>query len=106
MKSEEIITKIQDDINRFIKYHVDSEEERKILGNIFDDVEKLREKEILYIIPLPFLITTDSKQQYLTFKDNTWFASRKDRNLKQVWNERELRTIPKEYLKYAIEIEE
>lgn len=46
MDREEIITKIQDDINKFYKsYDSVGEDERELLAEIFDDVEKLRDAE-------------------------------------------------------------
>ena len=48
----------------------------------------------LYEIKLPWLITTDGEQQYLSTNKDTepisYFASRKDKNLKQTFTKREL----------------
>lgn len=44
MNRQEIITKIQNDINKFFKsYESIGEDERELLNEIFDDVEKLRQ---------------------------------------------------------------
>lgn len=44
MRRDEIVTKIQNDINRFYAaYDSVGEDERELLGEMFDDVEKLRE---------------------------------------------------------------
>ncbi|MDO4778525.1 MAG: hypothetical protein Q4A42_03105 [Tissierellia bacterium] len=46
MNREEIVTKIQNDINKFYKAYEDiGEDERELLSEIFDDVEKLRDAE-------------------------------------------------------------
>lgn len=66
-----------------------------------------RKSEIRYIIPLPGLKTTDGKQQYLSHKDGTFFASRRDRNLRQTWKKQHLANyIPEEYAQYAVEYNE
>ncbi|MBS4881917.1 MAG: hypothetical protein KHZ82_02505 [Peptoniphilus harei] len=66
---------------------------------------KDREDEKRYIIPLPHLVTTDGEQQYLTHQ-NGFFACRRDKNLRQTWKEKDLKHIPEEYRKYAVEVEE
>ena len=55
-----------------------------------------------FIIPLPYLETTDGEQQYLTYKDGTHFASRRKEDLQQTFSKKELETIPEEYKKYAV----
>lgn len=62
-----------------------------------------RQEEKRYIVPLPHLITSNGEQQYLSNKGGTWFASRKDENLRQTWKEEHLSYIPEEYRKYAVE---
>lgn len=62
-----------------------------------------REGEGRFIIPLPNLKTTDGEQQYLT-QNGSFFASRRDNELKQIWAEKDLKYIPEEYKKYAIDI--
>ena len=62
-----------------------------------------REGEKRYIIPLPHLVTTDGEQQYLTH-NGSFFASRRDQELRQTWKEEHLKYIPEEYRKYAVEV--
>ena len=64
-----------------------------------------REKEKRYIVPLPHLVTTDGEQQYLTH-NGSFFASRRDKKLRQTWKEEHLKYVPEEYRKYAVEVEE
>ena len=63
----------------------------------------------LYEIELPWLITADGEQQYLsTTKDKepiSYFASRKDKNLKQTFTKRELDYhVPQCYQQFAREV--
>lgn len=62
-------------------------------------------QEERYIIPLPHLVTTDGEQQYLTH-NGSFFASRRDKKLRQTWKEEHLKYVPEEYRKYAVEVEE
>ena len=62
-----------------------------------------REEEKRYIIPLPHLVTTDGEQQYLTH-NGSFFASRRDKELRQTWREEHLKYVPEEYRKYAVEV--
>lgn len=64
-----------------------------------------RKYEKRYIIPLPGLITTDGEQQYLT-KNETFFASRRNKSLMQTWEKEHLKFVPEIYRKYAVELEE
>lgn len=57
-----------------------------------------------FIVPLPGLITTDGKQQYLTNKGGTWFASRRDGNLRQTWKWEHLDYIPEVYRQFAVDL--
>lgn len=57
-----------------------------------------------FIVPLPGLITTDGKQQYLTNKGGTWFASRRDGNLRQTWKWEHLDYIPEVYKPFAVDL--
>lgn len=66
---------------------------------------KDREDEKRYIVPLPYLVTSDGKQQFLTHK-GSFFASRRDKTLRQTWKEKDLIHIPEEYRKFAVEIVE
>ena len=63
-----------------------------------------REEEKRFIIPLPGLVTTDGKQQYLS-QDYNFFASRRDRTLKQTWKEEDLKFVPEIYRQFAMEFE-
>lgn len=67
--------------------------------------DRKSEDEKRYIIPLPHLVTTDGEQQYLTH-NGSFFASRRDKELRQTWKEEHLKYIPEEYRKYAVEVEE
>lgn len=58
-----------------------------------------------FIIPLPGLVTTDGEQQYLT-KNGSFFASRRDKRLRQTWKEEHLKSVPYEYRQFAIEFDE
>lgn len=64
-----------------------------------------REEEKRFIVPLPGLVTTDGKQQYLSHKDGHFFASRRKKKLRQTWKEKDLIYVPEEYRKYAVEVE-
>lgn len=55
-----------------------------------------------FIVPLPCLKTTDGEKQYLTYKDGTYFACRRNVDLQQTFAKKELDDIPEEYKKYAI----
>lgn len=57
-----------------------------------------------FIVPLPGLVTTDGQQQYLTNKGGTWFASRRDGNLRQTWKEEHLGYIPEIYRQFAVDL--
>ena len=64
-----------------------------------------REDEKRFIIPLPGLVTTDGKQQYLSHKGN-FFASRRDEELRQTWKEEHLKFVPEVYRQFAVEFDE
>lgn len=64
-----------------------------------------REEDKIYIIPLPHLVTSDGKKQYLTHR-GTFFACRRDQTLRQTWEEKDLVHVPEEYRGFAVEIEE
>lgn len=57
-----------------------------------------------FIVPLPGLVTTDGKQQYLTNKGGTWFASRRVESLRQTWKWEHLDYIPEVYKKFAVDL--
>ena len=63
-----------------------------------------RQEEKRYIIPLPHLVTSDGKKQYLT-QLGTFFACRRDKTLIQTWKEKDLVHVPEEYREFAVEIE-
>ena len=65
--------------------------------------DRLDEKR--FIIPLPGLVTTDGSQQYLT-KNITFFASRRDKGLRQTWKEEHLKFVPEIYRQFAVEFDE
>lgn len=62
-----------------------------------------REDEKSFIIPLPGLITSDGEQQYLTYKDDNFFASRRNEDLRQIWKEEHLKHVPEVYRQFAVE---
>lgn len=59
-----------------------------------------------YQIPLINLKTTKGEQQYLTFRDGCYFATKLNKNLKQTFNEGELERIPKFYRELAVKIKD
>ena len=65
-----------------------------------------REEEKRFILPLPELATTDGKQQYLTHADGTFFASRRNSQLRQTWKEEHLKFVPEIYRQFAEEFDE
>lgn len=72
---------------------------------ILTPFEKRGEVKVNYYkIPLPNLFTTNEQQQYLTFKDDTYFASKFNEKLKQTFNEQELEDVPKFYRELAVKI--
>ena len=82
-------------------------------GELFDILVELaktppedRKDETRFIIPLPGLVTTDGRQQYLTHKDCKFFACRRDETLRQTWKEKHLEHIPKFYRQFAVEFDE
>ena len=64
-----------------------------------------RKDEKRFIIPLPSLVTTDGEQQYLT-QNGSFFASRRDKRLKQTWKEEHLKFVPEIYRQFAVEYDE
>lgn len=74
---------------------------------ILTPFEKRGEVEVAYYrIPLPNLFTTNEQQQYVTFKDDTYFASKFNEKLKQTFNEEELEGVPKFYRDLAAKIKD
>ena len=74
--------------------------------NRFEVLRNVKKVEKRYIVPLPNLKTSGGKQQYLTHADNTFFAARRNEDLRQTWKEEHLKYIPEEYRKHAVEVEE
>lgn len=69
--------------------------------------EETSKKEPMYEIPLSCLKTTDGEVQYLSYKDKTWFASRKNTWLKQRFTETELKEkVPGFYRELAVKVDE
>lgn len=62
------------------------------------------EKEILWEIPMPDLKTTGGHIQYLTYdpKAKTYFASRRNAQLKQTFNAKDLASVPTPHRHYAV----
>lgn len=65
-----------------------------------------RKDEKMFIIPLPGLVTTDGRQQYLTHKDCNFFACRRKNNLRQTWKEEHLKFVPEVYRQFAVEFDD
>ena len=57
-------------------------------------------------IPLPGLLTSDGHIQFLTYDaaKQRYFASRRNKNFKQTYTKNELKEVPSEYHKYAVEL--
>ena len=98
----------------WMAYRLLSENEKSDLFKIVTEfsVTKIedREDEKVFIIPLPSLVTTDGRQQYLTKKGCRFFASRRRREktsaLRQTWKEEDLKSVPKFYRQFAVEFNE
>lgn len=65
-----------------------------------------RGKNMKKIIPLPSLVTSDGQQQFLTKKGDAYFASRRDRSLKQVFTQEEYEIVPDLYKPLAKDAED
>ena len=73
---------------------------------ILTPFEKRGEVKIeYYMVPLSNLITTRGQQQFLTFKNDTYFASKLNKKLKQKFTKEELEEIPEMYRNLAVEVE-
>ena len=92
----------------YVNFLLLEDEIRAELFDIFAEYAKTppdeREEEKRYIVPLPGLVTTDGEQQYLTHKEEHFFACRRNKDLRQTWKEKHLKILPKEYRKYAVEL--
>lgn len=64
-----------------------------------------REEEKRYIVPLPYLKTSNGEQLFLTHQGH-FFPCRRIKSLRQTWKEKDLIHIPEEYRGFAIEIVE
>lgn len=78
----------------------------RILSEFAKTSPYYRKDEKRFIIPLPHLVTTDGKQQYLTQKDCNFFASRRNSQLRQTWKEEDWNHVPEIYRQFAIEFYE
>ena len=92
-------------------YFINLDDElRAELFDLFTEYAKTpigeRAEEKILIIPLPGLVTTDGEQQYLTHKENRFFACRRKKSLRQTWKEKDLRYVPERYRQYAVEVKE
>lgn len=94
----------------WIAYKELPENERNDLFKIVTEFSatkiKDREDEKQFIIPLPVLVTTDGKRQYLTYNDCKFFASIRDKTLRQTWGEEHLESVPEFYRQFAVEFYE
>lgn len=82
------------------------EELFKIIAEFTATKPEDRKDEKRFIIPLPRLVTTDGKQQYLTHKDGHFFASRRRGKSRQTWKEEHLKFVPEVYRQFAVEFDE
>lgn len=94
----------------YVNFLLLEDEIRAELFDIFAEYAKTppdeREEEKRFIVPLPGLVTTDGEQQYLTHKEEHFFACRRNKDLRQTWKEKHLKILPREYRKYAVEVKE
>lgn len=62
------------------------------------------EKEVLWEIPIPFTVTSSGRIQYLIYdpKAKTYLANRKNGQLKQTFNAKDLASVPTPYRHYAV----
>lgn len=92
-------------------YNIFLKQKEKTRQDLLDVIYKFastpisEREEKRYIIPLPHLVTTDGEQQYLTH-NGSFFASRRDKKLRQTWKKEHLKYVPEEYRKFAVEVEE
>lgn len=83
-----------------------SKSDKNLLSFISGFVYETTPKPKYFCIPLPNLVTSEGEQQYLTHKDGTFFASKRNGSLRQSWQEKDLVYIPEEYRQYAKLVEE
>lgn len=77
---------------------------KPLVGYARTPVDLRRKEATRYIVPLPGLVTTDGRQQFLTHKLGNFFACGRKGELRQTWKEKDLEHIPEEYRKYAVEL--
>lgn len=113
IEGEKIITRVDNEAEKlldtsYIQFERLKDEIRAELFNLFVEYAKTpisdRKEEKRFIVPLPGLVTTDGEQQYLTHKEEHFFACRRNKDLRQTWKEKDLEYIPEEYRKYAVEL--
>ena len=98
------IYRLKDATDFIVESLVELVKRKKEIEELKEEVEESREKR--FIIPLPGLITTDGEQQYLTYKDDKFFVSRRDEDLRQIWKRSHLDFVPEVYREFAVEFEE
>lgn len=78
---------------------------KPLVGYARTPIDLRRKEDTRYIVPLPGLVTTDGRQQFLTHKLGNFFACGRNGELRQTWKEKDLEHIPEEYRKYAVELD-
>lgn len=78
---------------------------KPLVGYARTPIDLRRKEDTRYIVPLPGLVTTDGRQQFLTHKLGKFFACGRTGELRQTWKEKDLEHIPEEYRKYAVELD-
>lgn len=78
----------------------------KIVTELAATKSEDREDEKRFIIPLPGLVTSGGRQQYLTNADDTFFACVRNSNVRQTWKEEHLKFVPEIYRQFAVEYDE
>lgn len=107
----QIYEKKENVMDTMCAYFINLDDElRAELFELFTEYAKTpigeRAEEKRFIIPLPGLVTTDGEQQYLTNKNNRFFACRRKESLRQTWKEKDMRYVPERYRQYAVEVKE
>lgn len=115
IEGKKIITRVDNEAENlldtsYIHFEYLKDEIRAELFNLFIEYAKTpiseRKEEKRFIVPLPGLVTTDGEQQYLTYKEEHFFACRRTVIFRQTWKEKDLEYIPEEYRQYAVELSE
>lgn len=96
--------KLPDELYNYYDNNSDGARE-KVISAILNDYEV--EQEPKWVIPLLGLVTSDGCQQYLSYdpKNNTYFASKKSRNVKREFTKKELEDVSEIYRQQAIPVE-